>query len=688
VIEQTHKKIEMWQRDGCREEFRSVVLNAIKEVAGPSFFSLMVIAVAFLPVLVLEGQEGRLFRPLALTKTFCMVVAAVLAITLDPALRLLITRVGRFTFRPAWLRRPLNALLVGRIHPEERHPVSRLLIRFYQPFVRFTLQWRWAVIAGALVLMLLTIPAWLRLGSEFMPLLDEGTLLFMPTTLPGISLTEARRLLQAQDRVLAAFPEVARVSGKAGRAETATDPAPPSMIEAVIQLKPVEQWPTVPVWYSNGPDWLKPALRHFTSDRSSTQDVVARMDRALHTPGVSNAWTMPIRGRIEMQATGIRTAVGVKVTGADPEVIQQIGRKVEEALYRVPGTRTAFSERSGEGNFLDLNLDRDRLGRYGLNIDDAGSVISGAVGGDNVTTVLDGSARYPVSVRYLADFRNSVETLEQIRVPAANGRREIPLAQLATIGMTSGPSMLRDDNGMITGYVYADVAGRDIGGYLEEARRAVQRDVKLPAGYAVAWSGQYEAMERVRERLKLALPATAFLIVLLLYWNTRSLAKTALVLLAAPFSAVGAVWLMYALGYHLSIAAWVGLIALLGVDAETGVFMLLYLDLALEERRKAGFLRTRADLRLAILEGAARRIRPKFMTVSAMFIGLAPILWSTGAGADVMKRIAAPMIGGIFTSFLLELAVYPALYELWKWRSEVRHNTSAVLAPVLNLASS
>jgi copper/silver efflux system protein len=498
-------------------------------------------------------------------------------------------------------------------------------------------------------------------------------LLFMPTTLPGLSLTDARRLMQEQDRVLAAFPEIARVTGKAGHAETATDPAPPSMIETVIQLKPAGQWPRIPVWYSNWPNWLKPALRHITPDHSSTEDLIARVDQALHSPGVSNAWTMPIRGRLDMQTTGIRTDVGVKVTGPSPEVIQQIGRQVEAALYRVPGTRAAFAERTGDGYFLDLNLDREQLARYGLNVDDAQSVISGAVGGDNVTTLIDGAARYPVNVRFQSDFRSSVENLEQIRVPAPDGRQEVPLGQLAGIAMTTGPSMLRNDNGSLTGYVYVSVAGRDVGGYVEDARRFVQHEVKLPPGYALLWSGQYEAMQRVRQRLKLALPATAFLIVLLLYWNTRSLAKTSLVLLAAPFSAVGAIWLMYVLGYHLSIAAWVGLIALLGVDAETGVFMLLYLDLALEERRRNGLLRTRGDLHQAIFEGAAKRIRPKFMTVTAMFVGLVPILWSMGPGADVMKRIAAPMIGGIFTSFLLELAVYPAIYELWKWRSEVRH---------------
>jgi Cu(I)/Ag(I) efflux system membrane protein CusA/SilA len=648
VAEQTHKKIERWQESGRREAFRSVVLRGIQEVASPGFFSLLVIAVAFLPIMALEAQEGRLFKPLALTKSFSMLAAAILLITLDPALRLVFTRIQ------------------PEIRPEERHPISRLLIHMYLPVVRFTLRWRWAVITGAAALVLLTVPLYWRLGSEFMPPLDEGSLLYMPTTVPGIALPEARRLMQAQDRVLAAFPEVARVTGKAGRADSATDPAPPSMIETVILLKPKDQWPKIRTWYSSWPAWLQVIPRHFAPDHGSTDDLVARMDQALHVPGVSNAWTMPIRNRVEMQATGIRTPVGVKVTGADPGQIEAVGRQVEAVLAGVPGTRSAFAERVSEGYFLDFDLKRDELARFGLTVDDADSLVSSVIGGEDVTTIIDGRARYPVNVRYFPDFRNSIEDLARLRVPVMDGREEASLGDIADIRTHSGPSMLRDENGMLTSYVYADVAGRDVGSYIEEARRAVRERVKLPQGYALAWSGQFEAIERVRQRLQVVVPLTLFLVVMLLYWNMRSWTKTGIVLAAVPFSAVGAVWLLFALGYHMSIAVWVGLIALMGVDAETGVFMLLYLDLALEERRRAGTLRGRADTEEAIVEGAARRIRPKVMTVACMLAGLAPIMWSAGAGSDVMKRIAAPMMGGILTSFLLELAVYPAIYSVWK----------------------
>jgi len=669
VVEQVHKRIGEWQRNGRPGTSRAVVIQAIKEVGTPGFFSLLVIAVTFLPVFALESQEGRLFKPLAFTKSFSMIAAAVLAITLDPALRVLFARTHDFELRPRWFRRIVNGLLVGKYHAEEQQFINRFLIRAYVPVVRWSLRWRWAVIAGALALVLITIPVFRGLGSEFMPPLDEGSLLFMPTTMPGISLAEARRLMQEQNRVIASFPEVERVTGKAGRADSATDPAPPSMTETVILLKPKRLWPKVATWYDGCPEWLRRIFRHITPDYDSTEDLVSRMDRALRAPGVSNAWTMPIRNRIEMQSTGIRTPIGVKVSGSDLNVIQQIGARVESVLRSVRGTRSVFAERTGEGYFLDFNLKREELARYGLTVDDAQSMIANAIGGEDVTTVIQGSERYPVSVRYLRDFRSNLDDLGRILVPVNGGEQHVPLQQIAEIKMARGPSMLRNDNGMLTGYVYVDVAGRDIGGYVEEARRLVRDRVTPPQGYALEWSGQYKAIARVNERLKMVLPLTLFLIVVLLYWNTQSLAKTSLVLLAVPFSAVGAIWLLAALGYNLSIGVWVGLTALMGVDAETGVFMLLYLDLAFEERRRAGLLRTRADLAEAIVEGAARRIRPKFMTVMAMFAGLAPIMWSQGPGADVMKRIAAPMIGGIFTSFLLELVVYPALYEVWRWRS-------------------
>jgi Cu(I)/Ag(I) efflux system membrane protein CusA/SilA len=437
----------------------------------------------------------------------------------------------------------------------------------------------------------------------------------------------------------------------------------------VIVLKPKSQWRKVPTWYGKWPEWLKPLASHITQDHITTDRLVDEMNQALRLPGVSNSWTMPIKNRIDMQTTGVRTPVGVKIYGASLDRIEGIGAELERVLGRVPGTRSVFAERTGSGYFLDFDLKRDRLARYGLSVDDAEMVVTGAIGGENVTTAIEGLERYPIDVRYYRDDRSSIGRLGRALVPAMDGRMQIPLAEIATIQMAHGPAMLRNENGMLSGYVYVDVSGRDVGRYVADARRAVAREVTLPPGYTLAWSGQYEAMERVRERLKVVLPLTLLLIFVLLYCNTGSTSKTVLVLLAVPFSAVGAIWLLYLLGYNMSIGVWVGLIALMGVDAETGVFMLLYLDLAYEEARRAGRLRGISDLRAAIVHGAAKRIRPKFMTVATMFVGLAPILWSNGAGADVMKRIAAPMVGGIFTSFLLELAVYPALYEVWKWHS-------------------
>jgi Cu(I)/Ag(I) efflux system membrane protein CusA/SilA len=656
VVEQTHKKLERWERGGRREDYRRVVIDAVKEVGGPSFFALLVIAVSFLPVLTLEAQEGRLFKPLAYTKNFSMIVAAALAITLDPAMRLLFTHRETLSLRPAWLGRAANAVLIGRIHSEEKHPISRVLIRVYEPVCAWSLRWKWLVLAGAAALVVATVPVYQRLGSEFMPPLDEGTLLFMPSTLPGISVTEAQRLLQVQDRIIKGFPEVDRVLGKAGRAETSTDPAPLSMMETVVVLKPKDEW-----------------RRGLTTDQ-----LVAEMNGALALPGVTNAWTMPIKARIDMLTTGIRTPVGIKIYGASIKEIERIGTEIESVLPEVPGTRSAFAERTSGGYFLDFSWKRDELARYGLSIDEAQMVVTSAIGGDTVTTTVEGRERYAVNVRYARDYRSDPERLRAVVVPAMDGRMQIPIGQIADVRITSGPAMLRNENGMLNGYVYVDVAGRDVGSYVAEARRVVAERVALPAGSAVVWSGQYEAMARVRERLTIVLPLTLCLVLLLLYLNTRSAAKTAIVVLAVPFSAIGAVWLLSALDYNMSIGVWVGLIALLGVDAETGVFMLLYLDLAHEQARRDGRLRSLADLRAAIVHGAVRRIRPKFMTVAVMFMGLVPIMWSDGAGADVMKRIAAPMIGGIFTSFVLELVVYPPVYEIWKWHFGLKQELARV----------
>ncbi|MGA2185210.1 MAG: CusA/CzcA family heavy metal efflux RND transporter [Bryobacteraceae bacterium] len=677
VVEQTHKQLEEWERGGRKEDYHRVVIDAVKSVGGPSFFALLVIAVSFLPVLTLEAQEGRLFKPLAYTKTFSMIVAAVLAITLDPAMRLLFTHMQNFSFRPRWLARVTSAVLVGKIHSEENHPISRILIRVYEPVCAWCLRWKWAVIVGAVALVALTVPVYQKLGSEFMPPLDEGSLLFMPSTLPGISLDGAQRLMQVQDRLIRQFPEVESVLGKAGRAETSTDPAPLSMMETIIVLKPQSEWPKTATWYSRwAPHWLLPALRRITPDHISTDALINSMDEALRLPGASNAWTMPVRNRIDMLTTGIRTPVGIKIFGADINAIEKIGTEIERALPAVHGTRNVFAERTGGGYFLDFDWNRDALARYGLTIEDAQGVLMSAVGGENVTTTVEGRERYPVNVRYQRGYRSDIGSLNRMLVPVMNGQTQVPVSELATIRVRSGPGMLRDENGMLAGYVYVDVAGRDVGSYVDEARRLVRDKVTLPAGYTLAWSGQYESMQRVRERLKVVLPLTLFLILMLLYINTKSAAKTLIIILAVPFSAVGAIWLLYLLGYNVSIGVWVGLIALMGVDAETGVFMLLYLDLAYHRAQAEGRLRNLRDLQDAILHGAVKRIRPKFMTVACMFMGLVPIMWSVGSGADVMKRIAAPMIGGIFTSFVLELMVYPAIYEVWKWHFELKKTVS------------
>jgi copper/silver efflux system protein len=675
VVEQTHKKLEHWQAEGQPGDYRRVVVDAVKEVGGPSFFSLLVIAVSFMPVFALEAQEGRLFKPLAFTKNFSIAIAAVLAITLDPAMRLLFTRMRNFSFRPRWLARMADAVLVGTIHNEETHPISRPLMRLYQPVVELSLRHRWTVLALAGLAVAATVPAYQRLGSEFMPPLNEGAILYMPTTLPGISVTEAGRMLQVQDRVLKAFPEVERVFGKIGRAESSTDPAPFSMVETTVLLKPEEEWRAQPRWYSSwAPEWLQGILRHVWRDRITTQELIYGqngLNQALQIPGWTNAWTMPIKNRIDMLSTGVRTPIGIKILGADLKTIQQVGEQLEHVLTTVPGTTSVFAERTAGGYFLDFVLRRDELARYGLTVDDVQSVIVSAVGGDNVTTTVEGRERYAVNVRYQRDYRDDLDRLGRVLVPAMNGA-QIPLAALADIRLAEGPGMIRNENGLLSGYVYVDMTGRDIGSYVADAKQAVRQQITLPPGYSLVWSGQYEYMERVKQRLLVVVPITVFIILVLLHLNTGSWVKTAIIVLALPFSAVGAIWLLYLLGYNLSIAVWVGLIALLGVDAETGVFMLLYLDLAYERAKAEGRMHSWDDLRSAILDGAVKRLRPKFMTVAVMFTGLLPIMWSTGSGADVMKRIAAPMIGGIFTSFILELAVYPAVYAIWKWGWEVK----------------
>jgi Cu(I)/Ag(I) efflux system membrane protein CusA/SilA len=675
VVEQTHKKLEHWNAEGRPGDYHQVVIAAVKEVGGPSFFALLVIAVSFLPVFTLEAQEGRLFKPLAFTKNFAMAIAAVLAITLDPAMRLLFTRMDNFKFRPRWLAKIVNSVLVGKIHSEDNHPISRPLMKIYHPVVEFVLEHKWKTIAGAVIAMALTVPVFFKLGSEFMPPLDEGTLLYMPTTLPGMSVTEASRLLQVQDKIIKSFPEVDSVFGKAGRVESATDPAPYSMMETVIVLKPHLDWPKRERWYSKwAPNWLLGTLRRFWPDHQTTQDLVygpGGLNEALTMPGIANAWTMPIKARIDMLTTGVRTPLGIKVLGSDLGEIEKVGEQIEMALKDIPGTTSVFAERTTGGYFLDFDLKRDQLARYGLTIDDANDVLMSAVGGESVTTTVEGRERYPVNVRYLRDYRSDIDALQRVLVNTPSGA-QIPLAQIADISLKTGPGMIRDENGRLSGYVYVDVSGRDIGSYVTEAKKIVSEKISVPAGYQLVWSGQYESMERVKERLKLVVPITVFIVFLLLYFNTKSTVKTFIILLAVPFSAIGAVWFLYLLNYNMSIAVWVGLIALLGVDAETAVFMLLYLDLAYHDAINKGQMNSWDDLREAIVVGAVKRLRPKVMTVACMLFGLLPIMWSVGAGGDVMKRIAAPMIGGILTSFLMELIIYPPIFAIWKWNFEVK----------------
>jgi Cu(I)/Ag(I) efflux system membrane protein CusA/SilA len=676
VVEQMHKKLEVWEREGQKGDYHNVVIEAAKEVGGPSFFALLVIAVSFIPVLTLEAQEGRLFKPLAYMKNFTMITAAILAITLGPVLLLMFGHMKQFSFRPRWLSGLVNVIVVGKIHSEEKHPISRVLIRLYEPVCAFCLRWKWLVIAAAIAMVAVTVPVYNKLGSEFMPPLDEGTLLFMPSTLPGISVTEAQKLLQLQDRIIRQFPEVETVMGKSGRADTSTDPAPFSMMETVVVLKPEAEWPKIDTWYAREPKWVQAVVRPFSPDHISNEQLVDQMNAALQLPGVSNTWSMPIKARIDMLTTGVRTPVGVKIYGADLNRIQSLGTEIEGLIPQVAGTRSVFAERTGGGYFLDFKWNRDEMARYGLSIDDVQAVVMSAVGGENVTTTIEGRDRYPVNVRYYRDLRSDVDKLQRVLVPVMNGQAQIPVSQLATVELSAGPSMIRDENGMLNGYVYVDISGRDIGGYVQDAKKLLRDKLTLPPGYTLTWSGQYESMERVRERLTVVLPLTLVFILMLLYLNTRSLARTLMIILAVPFSAVGAIWLLHFLGYNMSIGVWVGLIALMGVDAETGVFMLLYLDLAFDEAKKEGRMGSLADLKEAIMHGAVKRIRPKVMTVACMFLGLVPIMWSTGAGADVMKRIAAPMIGGIFTSFILELAIYPAIYEVWKWHFEVKRSLS------------
>ncbi|WP_027366857.1 efflux RND transporter permease subunit [Desulfocurvibacter africanus] len=652
MVENGVKRLTDAEATGQPHDRNEILISSAKEVGPPIFASLLVMAVSFLPILTLEAQEGRLFKPLAFTKNFAIAIAAILAITLIPAM--------------------LGLFVRGKLLPEAKHPINRRLIATYRPIVRFALKWRWLTVAVALLLFALSVPLYLRMGSEFMPPLNEGTILYMPITMPGISETEAQRLLQLQDKILMSFPEVALVSGKAGRAETSTDPSPFSMMETIVQLKPREQWRDVRIERPWLPGFLRPAADFlFGKHRKlSWDELVDQLDVALKLPGQQNAWTMPIKARIDMLTTGIRTPVGIKVMGRDLRAIDQLARHLEALLVTVPGTRSVFAERVLGGYYLDIAVDREEAARYGLSVAEVQMAVENAIGGENIDTTIMGRERYPVSVRYHRDFRSEMPDLGRVLVRAMNGA-QIPLAQVATISRVPGPAMIRDEDGQLAAYVFVDVAGRDIGSYVTDAKAAVEGNIKMPAGYTIKWSGQYEFMERVKARLKVFVPLTLGIIFMLYYFTFGSVVETLLIMLSVPFALTGAIFLLspdIGLGYNMSIAVWVGLIALAGVSAETVAIMLSYLDEAWKRRVEAGRMKDKSDLREAIMEGSVLRVRPMLMTALANIFGLMPVMVSTGTGADVMKRIAAPMVGGLASAVLLTLVLVPVLYSIWKER--------------------
>ena len=647
MVENAHKKLEEWEEQGRPGNRTEVIIEAAREVGPSLFFALLVISVGFLPVFTLQGQAGRLFKPLAYTKTFAMLFASFLAITLTPVLMTLFLR--------------------GKIQPEDKNPIIVFLGKLYKPRVAFALKYPKAVIAAAVIIMALTVYPIMKLGSEFMPPLYEGTLFYMPVTVPAASISEVSQLLKLQDGILKKIPEVALVFGKGGRAETATDPAPLEMFETVINLKPEAEW----------------------RKGMTVEALKNEMNDALSIPGVANSFTMPIKARIDMLSTGIRTPVGIKVLGPRLDELERIGKDVENAVQDVPGTRSAYAERVTTGYFLDFNIKREEIARFGLTVDNVQDVIQAAVGGMNLTTTVEGRQRYSVNVRYARELRNNIDKLKRVLVPvtmsaspsgagemggfaagASRALAQVPMGELADIRIVKGPTAIKSEEGLLSSYVYVDFSGRDMGGYVDEAKKRVAA-VRIPDGYRLQWSGEYENMVKTHARLKLVIPLTALLIFVLIFFNTNSITKTVIVFLAVPFSLVGSYWFLYLLNYNMSIAVWVGMIALAGLDAETGVVMLLYLDLAHDQWKREGRMNNIEDLKDAIMHGAVKRVRPKLMTVGVILAGLIPIMFSHGAGADVMKRIAAPMIGGVITSELLELTVYPAIYLIWK-RKEFR----------------
>ncbi len=649
MVENAHKKLEEAVSGQHSAVSRTdLIIEAAKEVGPSLFFSLLVITVGFLPVFTLQAQAGRLFKPLAYTKTFAMLFSSFLAITLTPVLMTIFIR--------------------GKIRPEEKNPISIVLHKIYEPIASIALRFKKTVIVIAVIIMAVTVFPYMKLGTEFMPPLYEGTLFYMPVTVPAASISEVSKLLQLQDKLIKKIPEVAQVFGKAGRAETATDPAPLEMFETIVNLKPESAW-----------------RKDMTVDKLKNE-----MNDALSIPGVSNSFTMPIKARIDMNQTGIRTNVGIKVMGPKLEEIERLGIEIEKLVKDVKGTRSAYAERVTTGYFLDFDIKREEAARYGLAIDDVQEIIESAIGGMNLTTTIEGRERYPVNIRYSRELRNDIEKLKRVLVPvmmqgsgaaqvmsggATNPQPpisnpqtlQVPLGQLADIKIVKGPTAIKSEEGLLAVYVYIDYSGSDIGGYVNEAKERVA-SLRISEGYRLEWSGEYENLVKTRERLKMVIPLTVLIIFVLIFLNTKSVTKTIIVLLAVPFSLVGSFWLLYFLNYNMSIAVWVGIIALAGLDAETGVIMLLYLDLAYDQWKKEGRLKSLADLKDAIMHGAVKRIRPKIMTVSVILAGLVPIMFSHGTGADVMKRIAAPMVGGVITSTILELVIYPAIYMLWKGR--------------------
>ncbi len=649
MIENAHKHIE--RRSGEVDHWQ-LILDASKEVGPALFYSLLIITVSFMPVFTLQAQEGRLFKPLAFTKTYAMGASALLAITIVPIL--------------------MGYFIRGKILSEEKNPVNRFLIRIYRPAIRFVLKFRITTLMIALIAIAVTIIPLKRIGSEFMPPLNEGDLLYMPTTDPGISITKAKELLQQTDKIIKTFPEVERVFGKIGRAETATDPAPLSMIETTITMKPEHDWPkrkNVSRWYSGWhlPDWLKSFLSKLWPEHRivTIDELVAELNASIQFPGLTNAWTMPIKTRIDMLSTGIKTPVGIKLMGDNLDTLNVLGARVQAIVQKIPGTLSAYADKVTGGNYFDFVINRREAARYGLTVGDVQDIIQSAVGGMNVSYTVEGLERYPINVRYSRELRDSIEKLKRVIVPTPTGA-QIPISQVADIQISRGAPVIKSENAKMTGWIYVDITGIDVGTYVKRAKIALTKELKVPEGYSIVWSGQYEYMERANKRLKLVVPITLLIIFLLLFFNFKNVTESIIVMLSLPFALVGGLWFMYLLDYNMSVVVGVGFIALAGVAAETGVVMLIYLDLAYKYRKEVGKMNSLKDLYDAIMEGAVDRVRPKMMTVIAIMGGLLPILWGHGTGSQVMKRIAAPMVGGMVTSTVLTLLVIPTIYYMWR----------------------